>query len=253
MQDAIARTTEPLRELGARALEIWLSGGWAMLAIAVIALVMFSVGTNIWLKLLAKGDQRVPERTWRRWIDRPDERRGPVGELLDDVLGGRPLVDQDLGAAFERARANETAPFERELRLMKVCVGAAPLVGLLGTVTGMLATFGALGSGGGGDETMEMVAAGISEALITTETGLVIALPGLFFQYQLTRRYERYLAFLAHIETVCMQARWLERRELADVDLKRQALREVARRIREQLARPQEPVAAQERSARAIS
>ncbi len=88
---------------------------------------------------------------------------------------------------------------------MKICVSAAPLLGLLGTVTGMLATFGALASGSGGDKTMGLVAKGISEALITTETGLVIALPGLFFQYQLARRHERYKTFLAHLETVCTQ------------------------------------------------
>jgi biopolymer transport protein ExbB len=52
---------------------------------------------------------------------------------------------------------------------------------------------------------MNLVAKGISEALITTETGLVIALPGLFFQHQLVRGLERYKAFLAHLETVCTQ------------------------------------------------
>ena len=52
---------------------------------------------------------------------------------------------------------------------------------------------------------MSLVAEGISEALVTTETGLVIALPGLFFQYQLVRKHERYKAFLAHLETVCTQ------------------------------------------------
>jgi biopolymer transport protein ExbB len=89
--------------------------------------------------------------------------------------------------------------------VMKVAVGAAPLFGLLGTVTGMLTTFGALASGSGGDQTMGMIAAGISEALITTETGLVIALPGVFFQYMLSRRLQAYKAFLAHLETVCTQ------------------------------------------------
>ena len=89
---------------------------------------------------------------------------------------------------------------------MRICVSAAPLVGLLGTVMGMLDTFGALAVGTGGDKTMGLVAAGISEALITTETGLVIALPGLFFQYQLQRGHDRYKAFLAHLETVCNQA-----------------------------------------------
>ena len=93
---------------------------------------------------------------------------------------------------------------------MKICVNSAPLVGLLGTVTGMLATFAALSSGSGGDKTMGLIAEGISEALITTETGLVIGLAGLFFQYHLARKYERYEAFLAHLETVCTQKHYKE-------------------------------------------
>jgi len=99
--------------------------------------------------------------------------------------------------------------------MMKICVSAAPLLGLLGTVTGMLTTFGALSTGAGGDKTMSMVAGGISEALITTETGLVVALPGLFFQYQLGRTYERYKAFLAHLETVCTQSLYRRLRRAA--------------------------------------
>jgi biopolymer transport protein ExbB len=72
----------------------------------------------------------------------------------------------------------------------------------------MLTTFAALASGSGGEKTMGLVAEGISEALITTETGLVIALPGLFFQYQLTRKHQRYKAFLAHLQTVCTQKQY---------------------------------------------
>ena len=68
-----------------------------------------------------------------------------------------------------------------------------------------LALSGSLASGAGGDKTMEMIAGGISEALITTETGLVIALPGLFFQYHLARERDRYEAFLAHLHTACTQ------------------------------------------------
>ena len=124
-------------------------------------------------------------------------------EILDFVTEARTI--EDSVACFEEVRQSETVPFERDLKVMKICVSAAPLVGLLGTVTGMLATFGALSTGGGGDETMGLVAEGISEALITTETGLVVALPGLFFQYGLLRKHESYKAFLAHLETVCTQ------------------------------------------------
>jgi biopolymer transport protein ExbB len=78
----------------------------------------------------------------------------------------------------------------------------------------MLATFGALASGAGGDQTMGMIAKGISEALITTETGLIIALPGVFFQYQMNRGYERYRAFLAQLESGCNQHVYRRRRAL---------------------------------------
>jgi biopolymer transport protein ExbB len=190
-------------EFWAQAQSIWMAGGWAMIAIAVTALVMFAMGMHVYLKLRETGFLSVPERVWRRWIDHPDERRGPIGDLLDLVTVGRSF--KEVSRMFQEVRTSEVVPFERDLRVMRICVGAAPLLGLLGTVTGMLATFGALATGSGGDKTMSLVAEGISEALITTETGLVIAIPGLFFQYQLATRFERYKAFLTHLETVCTQ------------------------------------------------
>ncbi len=195
--------TERIIALWEQAVEIWISGGWGMIALAVNGLVLFSLGIHVLAKLRRKGHQSVSEKTWRRWIDHPTERKGPVGELLDFVAGAGSLKQS--AVFFEELRATEIRPFERDLRVMKVCVSSAPLLGLLGTVTGMLATFGALASGSGGEKTMGLVAGGISEALVTTETGLIIALPGLFLQYQLSRRLERYKAFLTQIETVCTQ------------------------------------------------
>ena len=198
-----AALSERAQGLWDEAMEIWLAGGWAMLAIASIAFLMFALGINIRQKLRRKGFLSVPEKAWRRWIDHPQERRGPIGDLLDFVTGSDSLEDTAL--FFDQLRMTELRPFERDLRVMKVFVSSAPLVGLLGTVTGMLTTFGALATGSGGDQTMGMIAGGISEALITTETGLVIALPGLFFQYQLARTFDRYKTFLAHLEAVCTQ------------------------------------------------
>ncbi len=208
MMDGLINTVrslmpETLVSLCRQAVEIWVSGGWAMYAIAVVALVMFAMGMHILLRLSEKGFTSVSEKTWRYWIDCPQERKGPIGQMLNFVMGGRSL--DDMATFFEELHATEAAPFERDLRVMKICVGVAPLLGLLGTVTGMLATFAALAGGSGGEKTMAMVAQGISEALITTETGLVIALPGLFFQHQLGRKYNRYKALLAHLENVCTQ------------------------------------------------
>lgn len=199
---------ERARALFESATEIWIAGEWGMLAIALNALILFGLGVHIWLRQRATGFRSVPEATWRRWIARTEERRGPIGAMLDEVTGGKSLADT--GASFAGLRTTEVAPFERDLKVMKICVGTAPLLGLFGTVTGMLATFGALADGSGGEKTMGMIAKGISEALITTETGLVVALPGLFFHYQLARNHERYKAFLAHLETVCSQLQYRE-------------------------------------------
>jgi len=185
-----------------QALAIWSSGGWAMIALAINAVLLFGVGFNVWLGLRSRSG-RVRETTWRRWIVAPDERRGPIGELIEFVMGAASL--DELTVRFNELHQTEVAPFNRDVRFMKRAVSTAPLLGLLGTVTGMLTTFGALAAGSGGDKTMDLVAGGISEALITTETGLMIALPGLFLQYHLTRKRDRYEAFLAHLETVCAQ------------------------------------------------
>ncbi len=203
--------TDHLMTFWGQALSMWISGGWCMPAIAITALLMFALGVHMHLSLRETGFQSVPEKTWRRWIDHPAGRKGPIGKLLDFVTGVTSL--KDTATCFEELRTTEMAPFERDLRVMKICVGAAPLLGLLGTVTGMLATFGALASGSGGEKTMGLVASGISEALITTETGLVVALPGLFFQYYINRKYERYKAFLAHLETACTQVVYRKLRE----------------------------------------
>jgi len=224
-QEALQKALDPA-PLWQQALDIWSAGGWAMWALAVIALLMFGMGVHIYLRLREKVFDSVPEAVWRRWINHREQRQGPIGDLLDFVTGGDSL--KKTTAAFAQLRMTEAAPFARDLRVMKTCVGAAPLVGLLGTVTGMLSTFEALSTGSGGDKTMGLVASGISEALITTETGLVIALPGLFFQYHLSRTFERYKAFLAHLETVCLQKQHHASRRAQKIAVDRAALAQIA-------------------------
>lgn len=193
------------QELWTRAVAIWVAGGWGMAAIAFNAMVTFGLATRIALNLMSKG-YGVRESTWRSWVEDPSKAKGSVGAIIMRAMS---QPDYSLTAqVFEGVRATETAPFVRDLRVMKVTVGTAPLLGLFGTVTGMLATFSALATGSGGEKTMAQIAQGISEALITTETGLIVALPGLFVHYLLARSHERYKAFLARVETVCNQTQW---------------------------------------------
>jgi biopolymer transport protein ExbB len=186
-----------------QALDIWLAGGWAMIALAINGLILFGIGVHVWLRLKGKRFTSVPERSWRSWIAEGSQRRGAIGQLMDFAMGAKDL--EDMRVRFTELNSTELSPVTRDLKFMRRAVSTAPLLGLLGTVTGMLATFHALAVGSGGDKTMDMIAGGISEALITTETGLVIALPGLFLQFHLTRQRERYAAFLAHLETACSQ------------------------------------------------
>lgn len=241
MPSTFTELLEMFLTLWGKAVEIWVSGGWAMVAIAVIAVVMFSVGFNVLLKLRSKGFQSVPERVWRRWIDHPLERRGKIGRLLDLVGSAKSI--EEITVVFDELRSTETIPLERDLLVEKICVSAAPLVGLLGTVTGMLATFGALASGSGGDKTMSMVASGISEALITTETGLVVALPGLFFLHQLKRQHERYKAFLAHLESICTQRLHRDLQSGRRAKALAEARKHIAKKLAHRVIKPSVPSA----------
>ncbi len=92
----------------------------------------------------------------------------------------------DFREAFEISREAEVLPFFGGFKLMAALVAAAPLLGLLGTVSGMILTFAAI-TGPGDPETM--VASGISKALITTQAGLAVAIPGAFALVHLRRRY----------------------------------------------------------------
>jgi biopolymer transport protein ExbB len=94
----------------------------------------------------------------------------------------------------------------QRLVLLRTLVAAAPLSGLLGTVMGMLATFSGIATGGRGD-TMDKVAGGISEALITTQTGLMVALPGVFFSLIIKRRIDGIVADLGRIESLTLVTR----------------------------------------------
>jgi biopolymer transport protein ExbB len=199
VSEFIKRLPPQVRE----AVAIWDAGGWAMWAIGAIALVIFGLGCHVFLGLQSKAYRSVGEDTWRGWSARKDERRGIIGRILDFLDGAESV--REVADRFKSVRASEVQPFTRDLKVMKIFVSAAPLVGLLGTVTGMLSTFEALASGSGAEKTVGMIASGISEALITTETGLVIALPGLFLQYYLKGKLDRYEGFLAHLETHCAQ------------------------------------------------
>ncbi len=96
-------------------------------------------------------------------------------------------------AASAPARAGlfaaDTARVGQWLQLLAVFVGVLPLLGLLGTVFGMIGTFGLIQAEGVGDP--RLLAGGIRQALVATETGLATAIPVLFFHQVITARLRR--------------------------------------------------------------
>lgn len=110
------------------------------------------------------------------------ERAAVVGVGLLDAPAKelRPFLDEVIG--FEAAQLG------RFSRLATSLVQAAPLLGLLGTVTGMIETFDSLGSSTLVSQTGGGVAGGISEALFSTQMGLVVAVPGLLIGRLLDRQ-----------------------------------------------------------------
>jgi biopolymer transport protein ExbB len=103
------------------------------------------------------------------------DRSNPLGRILA-VYTEDPDVDLDtLELKLDEAILRETAPIETGLGFIKVLYVVAPLLGLLGTVVGMIATFQMITLFGTGDP--RMMAGGISTALVTTVLGLIVAIP----------------------------------------------------------------------------
>ena len=87
---------------------------------------------------------------------------------------------------MDRLRARQEKQTERFIPTILVLASVAPLLGLLGTVEGMITTFEVISQFGTGNA--RAMASGISEALISTQTGLVVAVPGLILGNFLNRR-----------------------------------------------------------------
>ena len=87
---------------------------------------------------------------------------------------------------FDEIRKKEFAPFRRDLGMLHALVTAAPLLGLLGTIWGMIETFHVIALKAA--YTSDLIASGISKAMITTQLGLLVALPGIFGITAIRRR-----------------------------------------------------------------
>jgi biopolymer transport protein ExbB len=146
--------------------------GYVILTLGVLGLLLALVRL-VWL-------QRTASRVDRQIADLDHlENSNPLGRVLG-VIGSNPRIEEidTLELKLDEAILKETPALERWQGLIKLLAAVAPLLGLLGTVTGMIATFQAITLFGTGDP--KLMAGGISQALVTTVLGLIVAIPLLF-------------------------------------------------------------------------
>lgn len=182
----------------AKFFHIWISGGWTMIPLLLVSLFIYGSAARLWVYLTRRGYNRVSEKQWRAWVMDPSRGEGEVGEMIR-YTQDEALTEDQIQNRFSEILSSKLPAIDRSLQFINVMVGAAPLLGLLGTVLGMLATFHGISLGG--SKTIDIISSGISEALITTEMGLLIALPGYLFAFMIKRKREEYEAFLASLES----------------------------------------------------
>jgi len=140
---------------------------WVIVAVA--AIIGFLVTERHWYLLrVFPDDMRACRKTWQQVSQRPENLARHVRTAL---------------VSEARIRLNRSLP------LIKTLVAVCPLLGLLGTVTGMIQVFDVVASLGTGNA--RAMAAGISRATLPTMAGMVVALPGLYFCLQLEHQVKR--------------------------------------------------------------
>ena len=157
------------------AVAIWSSGGWLMAPLLALTVFIYYSGLELLLRLQT------------HFIIRSKVHQMTDNQIATKTRNGmkslRPLLHEsainvnEVKHHFGEVRSEYLPQINRRIRFLAVVVPIGPLVGLLGTVTGMLSTFA--GMAGGQGSRFDNVIQGISEALITTQTGLIISIPAL--------------------------------------------------------------------------
>jgi biopolymer transport protein ExbB len=164
-------------------------GGWAMWPILLVAL--YGIAYVVWKFIaliygkvnlnafLNKILPLVKDKKYKEAVEIAKNTRGPVAAIIYAGLlkadGGIPAVEK----AIENAAMIEMSYLEKGFLELSTAITLAPMLGFLGTVAGMISAFDAIAAARAVDATI--VASGIKIALITTEAGLIVAIPVQFF------------------------------------------------------------------------
>lgn len=186
-----------------QAIEIIASGGWIMIPLFILGFMAFYVAARLFLYFLKGHFGKTSLEVCEEWVRDSSKAKGQVGEIIRYSQDGVDSLN-DIQNRFSEIRTAEMPRLNQNITMLTILVNTAPLMGLLGTVLGMLQTFYGI-SLGGSEKTTNIVASGIHEALITTQMGLCLAIPGYFVIYFLRQKVIDYESFLVRLESITLQ------------------------------------------------
>lgn len=170
-------------------LEIIKSGGWLMIPLIACSIIAISIiAERFWslqTKRIAPSELITQIWQWLRFKQVDDhhikslQENSPLGQILAAGLINRDRSREIIKESIEDIGRHVTSSLERNLNTLGTIAAISPLLGLLGTVFGMIKVFAVITTEGVGNP--ETLASGISVALITTATGLIVAIPSLIF------------------------------------------------------------------------
>jgi transporter, motA/tolQ/exbB proton channel family protein len=141
--------------------EIFKAGGILMYPLVLLSVYLYFCGFKIFFKMRRLNAVCSDAKSFSR----------AYGAFLSDEFSASKKSGGDIKTVFTRLRLELLSGVERRLFMLKILSSVAPLIGLLGTVSGMMFSIASTARASGD------VAAGISSALITTQAGLVVAIP----------------------------------------------------------------------------
>jgi biopolymer transport protein ExbB len=161
---------------------------WPLLALSVLSLSVIFERLWFWLRILTQEKQivdRVLDAASENWVTARDIARlatnQPIGRFLFAPLSLPKIDTETFRLALEASAEDELAGMRRGEKLLESVIALAPLLGLLGTVLGLIQALRSIRIGDLGTESTAGVTTGIGESLISTASGLIVAIVSLVF------------------------------------------------------------------------
>ncbi len=182
-------------------LDLFAKGGFAMYPLLLLSIVTVAIAIErvIYLRRVKTDAGEfmgvVNEFLSRNALDDAyrhcESTSGPLSNIIKSGLKNQRRGRSEVVRAIEDAGALEVAQLEKGILVLTTVSKIAPLIGLFGTVTGMIRSFQAMGAAGG--DNPRLVAAGIAEALVATAAGLVVAIPAYFLSFYFMNRVGKFV------------------------------------------------------------